>query len=205
MILLAKTDSPLASIPPETVPLLILLVSLVAVTLILERSVYFFRIPKWTSLELSEIQAILSRAEWGKLKEIFLRKLPNPSASMGIAGLDAKESGRKYIAQEMESHGYFQIAAMDRFLSSLATIATISPLLGVLGTVLGIVRSFAEGAGTKGAEIGISEALVTTAMGLAVAIPSYIFSNVFQKLKEDRISEMESLSSVILPYLEEKK
>jgi biopolymer transport protein ExbB/TolQ len=205
MIYLAKTDSPLASIPPETVPLLILLVSLVAVTLILERSVYFFKIPKWTPAELLEIQGLLARSDWNKLKEVFLRKLPNPSASMGLSGLEAKENGRKYISQEMEAHGYFQISSMDRFLSSLATIATISPLLGVLGTVLGIVRSFAEGAGTKGAEIGISEALVTTAMGLAVAIPAYIFSNVFQKLKEDSITEMESLSSVLLPYLEEKK
>jgi len=94
---------------------------------------------------------------------------------------------------------------MEKFLAALGTIATVSPLLGVLGTVLGIIRSFAEGAGTKGAEVGISEALITTAMGLAVAIPAYVFYNYLVRVKEDRITEIENLSNQFLIYLVDKK
>ncbi len=63
-------------------------------------------------------------------------------------------------------------------------------------------RSFAEGTGTKGAEVGISEALITTAMGISVAIPAYVFYNVLVRKKEERISELENVSSQILPLLE---
>ena len=93
---------------------------------------------------------------------------------------------------------------MEKYLTGLGTIATISPLLGVLGTVTGMIRSFAEGTGTKGAEVGISEALITTAMGLAIAIPAYIFYNYLVRKKEEKISEMENLSEQILPILLEK-
>ncbi|EMO28324.1 transporter, MotA/TolQ/ExbB proton channel domain protein [Leptospira interrogans serovar Bataviae str. HAI135] len=56
-----------------------------------------------------------------------------------------------------------------------------------MGTVLGIIRSFEEGSGTRGAEVGISEALITTAMGLAIAIPAYVAYNYFQKKKKTRL------------------
>ncbi len=103
-----------------------------------------------------------------------------------------------YVEDEMQTEGYRQIFLLEKFLTGLGTIAIISPLLGVLGTVTGIIRSFSEGAGTKGAEIGISEALITTAMGLFVSIPSYIFYNYLVRRKEEKITEMENISNQAL-------
>ena len=105
----------------------------------------------------------------------------------------------------METQGYRQIHKMERFLTGLGTIATISPLMGVLGTVVGMIRSFEMGTGTKSAEVGISEALITTAMGLSVAIPAYIFYNYLVRKKEDKITEMENITQQLLPIIESGK
>ncbi|MCB1158566.1 MAG: MotA/TolQ/ExbB proton channel family protein, partial [Leptospiraceae bacterium] len=129
----------------------------------------------------------------------------NPAIQALKAGIQAIQVGQaENLRQEIETEGYIQITRMERFLTGLGTIATITPLLGVLGTVTGMIRSFEEGVGTKNAEVGISEALVTTAMGLAVAIPAYVFYNYFVRKKEDRIIEIETLSEQALEILEPK-
>ncbi|EMO64457.1 MotA/TolQ/ExbB proton channel family protein [Leptospira borgpetersenii] len=198
---LAKSDSLISAIPPESVPIVIVLVSIIGFTIIIERLIYF---SKWKPITLDD---------WRSLKELFRQKNWNtaidylksmnngPSVLVLQAGIESSLKNLEAAEEEMLSAGFAQILKMERFLSGLGTIATISPLLGVLGTVLGIIRSFEEGSGTRGAEVGISEALITTAMGLAIAIPAYVAYNYFQKKKEDTIAEMENLSGQALKYL----
>ncbi len=200
-MILAKTDSLVSIIPPETIPILILLVSIIGFTIIIERLIFFSR---WKSISPDDwrrVKDLLQAKNLDSASDLIRSLSQSPFSHVLQAGITQYKKSTSNIEDEILTQGLNQIQRMDKFLSSLATIATISPLLGVLGTVLGIIRSFAEGSGTRGAEVGISEALITTAMGLAVAIPAYIFHNFFQKRKEDAISEMESLSEQALRFL----
>jgi len=190
------SDSIISTVPPETVPVVIILVSIVAFTIIIERMIYFWNIRNLKSEEVQYLKNVLKSRQ---LEEavLYLQTIPNPTAKVIAFGIGS-ETAR--IEEDLQDESYRQIDLMERFLNELGTIATIAPLLGVLGTVIGIIRSFAAGAGTKGAEVGISEALITTAMGLAVAIPAYIFYNYFVNRKDNYISEMENITSQVLNY-----
>lgn len=205
MFFLGKSDSLISSVPPETIPVIIIMVSIVMLTIVIERMVYYWKLKPIAPDDYSQAREFLREKKWDEAKDVLARKSQSPASLVLQVGIDRKRRDLGYIEEEMQTEGYHQIRLMEKFLAALGTIATISPLLGVLGTVLGIIRSFAEGAGTKGAEVGISEALITTAMGLAVAIPAYIFYNYFLRVKDDRIVEMENLSSQVLNYLEDRK
>ncbi|PJZ76275.1 MotA/TolQ/ExbB proton channel family protein [Leptospira neocaledonica] len=200
-MILAKTDSLVTIIPPETVPILILLVSIVGFTIIIERLIFFSRWKAITPDDWRRVKDLLREKNYDSASDLMRSLSQGPVSQVLQAGITQFKRNASSVDDEILTQGLNQIQRMEKFLSPLATIATISPLLGVLGTVLGIIRSFAEGSGTRGAEVGISEALITTAMGLAVAIPAYIFHNFFQKKKEDAISEMESLSEQALRFL----
>ncbi|EMJ96988.1 transporter, MotA/TolQ/ExbB proton channel family protein [Leptospira sp. B5-022] len=200
-MILAKTDSLVSIIPPETVPILILLVSIVGFTIIIERLIFFSRWKSITPDDWRRVKDLLREKNYDSASDLIRSLSQGPVSQVLQAGITQFKKNSSSVDDEILTQGLNQIQRMEKFLSPLATIATISPLLGVLGTVLGIIRSFAEGSGTRGAEVGISEALITTAMGLAVAIPAYIFHNFFQKKKEDAISEMESLSEQALRFL----
>ena len=95
---------------------------------------------------------------------------------------------------------------LERFLSTLGTIASISPLLGLLGTVIGMIEIFGSQAPTGGSNPvvlahGISIALYNTAMGLIVAIPSMIFYRYFRSKVDSLIVEMESQAVKLVEIL----
>jgi biopolymer transport protein ExbB len=103
----------------------------------------------------------------------------SPLGQILAAGLANRKGGREIIKQSIEDSGRHVVHELERYLNSLGTIAAISPLLGLLGTVTGMIEVFAaitaNGVGNPGVLAGgISEALITTAAGLSVAIPSLI-------------------------------
>lgn len=204
MLPLAKSSSIISSIPPETIPVVILIVSIVAFTIIIERTVYFTRFKLISPDDFRRVKELCMQKDWDGASDILKTSSRGAVTQVLSHSIEQRRRDNGFIEDEIRSESYRQIHNMEKFLTGLGTIATISPLLGVLGTVLGMIRSFAEGTGTKGAEVGISEALITTAMGLAVAIPAYIFYNYLVRLKETKINEMENLSSQILPILEKK-
>jgi len=202
MIFLAKSSSIVSSIPPETVPVIIILVSIVAFTIIIERSIYYKRFKSLLPEDLRSLKELIKNQKWDESVDHIKNKSWGATTSVLVGLIEHRRRESEYLEDELKTEAYKQIFQMERFLTELGTIATISPLLGVLGTVLGMIRSFAEGTGTKGAEVGISEALITTAMGISVAIPAYVFYNVLVRKKEERITELENISSQILPLLE---
>ena len=202
MIFLAKSSSIVSSIPPETVPVIIILVSIVAFTIIIERSIYYKRFKSLLPEDLRSLKELIKSQKWDESVDHVKNKSWGATTSVLVGLIEHRRRDSEYLEDELKTEAYKQIFQMEKFLTELGTIATISPLLGVLGTVLGMIRSFAEGTGTKGAEVGISEALITTAMGISVAIPAYVFYNVLVRKKEERISELENVSSQILPLLE---
>ena len=112
----------------------------------------------------------------GKLREL---KATSPLGEILAAGLSNSRHGRDVMKESIEEAASHVIHELERYLNSLGTIAAIAPLLGLLGTVIGMIKVFTEimlqGTGNAGVLAGgISEALITTAAGLSVAIPALI-------------------------------
>ena len=123
----------------------------------------------------------------------------SPLGRVLAAALANKHRGRQIMMERVEDTGRHVVHELERFLNSLGTIASISPLLGLLGTVSGIIRAFnavmlgGMGDPSKLAG-GISEALVTTAGGLAVAIPSFIAYRYLRGKVERIVIDMEKIA-----------
>ena len=106
-------------------------------------------------------------------------KAGSPLGRILVAGLSNSHHGREVMKESIQEAASHVIHDMERYLDSLGTITAITPLLGLLGTVIGMIKVFTEimlqGTGNAGVLAGgISEALITTASGLCVAIPALI-------------------------------
>lgn len=134
-----------------------------------------------------------------QLDSTYLRQLQtsSPLGAVLAAGLANHRYGREVMKEAIEDAGRQVTHELERFLDSLGTIASISPLLGLLGTVLGMIKVFsaitAAGVGEpKVLAGGIAEALITTAAGLSVAIPVLIFHRYFQARVDELVLRMEN-------------
>lgn len=122
----------------------------------------------------------------------------SPLGRIFAAGLRNVNSSREMMKEAIEDAGRAVIHELERFLTTLGTIASVSPLLGLLGTVIGMVEIFGAltPSGGSPAQLahGISVALYNTAMGLIVAIPSMIFYRYFRTKVDTLVMEMEQQS-----------
>ena len=112
------------------------------------------------------------------------------------AGIASHQQGRELMKESIEDVAQQIVHEMERYLNTLGTIASITPLLGLLGTVIGMIKVFTaiklEGAGNAAVLAGgISEALITTAAGLTVAIPSLFFYRFFTRRVDELLNIME--------------
>ena len=129
-----------------------------------------------------------------------------PIAAILHAGLKRAERGTDAVERAIETAGSIETSFLERGLIWLATLATIAPLLGFLGTVSGMIRAFnaiaeAEQVNAKLVASGISEALITTATGLIVAIPIQTFHNFFVAQIDRFIIEMEETTADLVDTL----
>jgi len=114
---------------------------------------------------------------------------------------------RAEIKEMLEDYGRQEVPVLERYLTSLGTIASISPFLGLLGTVVGLLKVFeaiAQEGGVTNAAIlseGIHNALITTVAGLCVAIPSLVAYNYFTRRAEGLILEVERVALRLLNIL----
>jgi biopolymer transport protein ExbB len=116
------------------------------------------------------------------------------------AGLDMHDWGREDVVRAMESAGGREEAALGRYIRSLGALATVAPLLGILGTVLGMITAFnvIAASGSRRPDLiasGISQALITTASGLVVAIPLYLCFHYFRGKLDRLLSAMEEAAA----------
>lgn len=123
-------------------------------------------------------------------------KQGSPLGSIIVAGLNNAKHGREIMKESIQEAASHVIHDMERYLSSLGTIAAITPLLGLLGTVIGMIKVFTEimVQGTGNASVlagGISEALITTAAGLSIAIPALVLHRYFQRRIDTLVVIME--------------
>lgn len=123
------------------------------------------------------------------------------------AGLVNREHDREVIKEAIEDAGRHSVPELERYLRTLGTIAAISPFLGLLGTVLGMIEMF-MGIGSKGVgdpsivASGIAQALIATASGLTVAIPSLIFYRYFRGRVNDLLVDMEQTALKLVEILQ---
>lgn len=130
----------------------------------------------------------------------------SPLGRILAAGLINRHHERTVMKEAIEETGRHVAADLERFLTTLGTIAVISPLLGLLGTVVGIIQVFAvvtmSGVGDPNELAGgISTALVTTAAGLIVAIPALFFHRHFQRRIDEVVVSMEQESIKLVEIL----
>ena len=127
-----------------------------------------------------------------------LTEIRNSSAlgQILVSGLNNSRHGREIMKESIEETASKVIHELERFLNPLGTIAAVAPLLGLLGTVVGMIKVFSEIMiqGTGNANVlagGISEALITTAAGLTVAIPAVVLHRYFIRRVDFLVIEME--------------
>jgi len=183
----------------------LILASLVALGLTLERLWVIRRDRVMPRSFLASISGLLDRRQYEQA--VFLSG-GGDSAAARLVALALKMGGRRrsQFKDSLEEAGRREAQVLTAHLGVLSLVASISPLLGLLGTVSGMIRAFntiaAEGVGNPGLLAGgISEALLTTAAGLCVAIPTLVIHRALLSRAERLIGELEELSSDLLEAL----
>ena len=173
----------------------IILSSIVAVAIVAER---FWTLRRKRILPQGLVSAVIKLHRQNKMTQAQITEIreSSPLGRVLSSGLANLEHPREIMKQALEETGRQVVLELERFLNALGTIASITPLLGLLGTVIGMIKVFSvittQGVGDPGILAGgISEALVTTAAGLAVAIPSLMFYRYFRAHVDELALEME--------------
>ena len=192
---------------------LILMCSIIAVAVIIEKIWHLRRAEINTGLFMEDISKTLRR---NKIVNAIdkCNAMPGPIAHIVKAGILKHDRGRSEIKEAIEDAGLHEIPRLEKNLGILATIAHISPLLGLLGTVTGMVRAF-QVIEQKSVSLvpvnpgdlagGIWEALITTVAGLAVAIPAYVAYNFLVSKVDGFVLEMEKSATGLVNVLGAKR
>ena len=188
---------------PVMVPLL--LCSVVSLSIMVERclSLRRNRILKYDVLQ--RIEELLRDRNIPEASTLC-KRYPSSMTRILLAAILNHDKSRQEIKEIIEDAGRQEIPVLERYLTILGTIASISVLLGLLGTVMGMIRTFnaiaALGYGHPEAlASGISEALVATATGLVIAIPTLVMYNFFTSKVDSLVIEMEKYALRMLNIL----
>jgi biopolymer transport protein ExbB len=146
----------------------------------------------------NQLGDVWAQIQTNKMSSEQLKELrrSSPLGRILAAGLSNSRHGREVMKDSIQEAASQVIHELERYLSILGTIASVTPLLGLLGTVLGMIKVFAaimlEGTGNAGVLAGgISQALLTTAAGLSVAIPAMISHRYFLRRLDNLVVAME--------------
>ncbi|SFH78200.1 biopolymer transport protein ExbB [Collimonas sp. OK307] len=172
----------------------LLIASVIATALIIERLVYLRR-PRILPPQL--LQEVIRVYHNGKINNEVLTNLEtnSPLGRVLAAGLRNVDAPRDLMKESIEEAGQATAHELERFLTTLGTIASLAPLMGLFGTVVGMIEIFGatNGAGADPAQLGhgISVSLYNTGFGLAIAMPALIFYRHFRALVDSFVVDME--------------
>ncbi len=166
----------------------LLLCSIIALAIIAER---FWSLQKRNVAPADLLQQVLDHEKANRVSDDLLKLLvkSSPLGRLFAVGLVNRDHGREIMKEAIEEEGSIVVHELDRYLNTLGTIAAITPLLGLLGTVIGMIQVFTsitpevmtQGIGDPTVlAAGISKALITTAAGLAIGIPALMFHRYFK-------------------------
>jgi len=173
---------------------LLLTASIIGLALIIERLLY---LRSKRILPPTLLQEVIRVYHNGKIDDNVIRTLEqnSPLGRVLASGLRNVDSPREVMKESIEEAGRGAAHELERFLTTLGTIATLAPLMGLFGTVVGMIEIFGaqNSAGSNPAELahGISVALYNTGFGLAIAMPTLVFYRHFRALVDSFIIDME--------------
>ena len=183
----------------------IILLSIISLAIVLEKTWNLARdiiIPK------NLTEHLISLVADDSLTDKKIKKMSKDSVLGSIFAklINEKNNDKANLRLKAEEVGRFEVNRLEQYLSLLGTIATVSPILGLLGTVMGMINIFsnlleANLSSVSPLASGIAEALVTTAAGLVVAIPTLIFYRHFTRIIENYALELEEESNKLIDYL----
>ena len=183
----------------------IILCSIGAMGIIVER---FWSLQKKKILPPELVPQVWKLSREKKLDHAILNRLKtsSPLGCILAAGLANSHHGRAVMKEYIEESGRKVVHDLERYLNTLGTIAAVTPLLGLLGTVFGMIQVFSAitTAGVGDPTVlagGISVALITTAAGLTVAIPSLIFHRYYERLVDEYVVYMEQEALKLIDIL----
>jgi biopolymer transport protein ExbB len=168
---------------------------------------FFHLLAKSTSTKriLTTVNELLAEHRVDEAMEVC-RDSNAPAAKILFAGLERRSEGTERVMKAIENQGLLELSKLERWLVVLATLTNIAPLLGFLGTVIGMIIAFQaiEVAGEVEATLvagGIKVALLTTAAGLAIAIPVSIAHNYFVSTIDSLVIDMEESAQKMIDTL----
>ena len=185
----------------------LILCSVLAIGIILERA-YTFR--KATAIDpeelLEEIKQTYKPGDHGAAAARLMEDAKTPYSRIFARGLKNADRPAEAIDMAMSQEAANEIPSLENYLPGLRTIITICPLLGLLGTIAGMIASFKEvarsGLSSPTAVMGgVSEALVSTATGISIAVVGLIFHNYFGNLVKRFVEDMEYYGSELTNFL----
>ncbi len=187
---------------PVMIP--IALCAVIATILIIERILFYASIKKGERDLLPRLKSSIEKGHYDEAAAIC-DTVESPVSRLMKTGIENRQYSDALVKEAVMNQANREIPRLERYLSTLGTIANISTLLGLLGTVTGNIQAFGVlgGMGTMGNPAvlasAISEALVTTAAGLIVSIPTVVFYNYFIAEVNRMVTEMEaSVSDLVL-------
>lgn len=168
--------------------------SLLAMALILERGAFWFRITQRQDRVVREALSLYKRSPQAAFQRLE-QNADLPITRIFLTALELEQPSPEEFRLALESAAQAEIPLLKRFNTIFETIISVSPLLGLLGTILGLIGSFASlqvgnlgSTNATGVTAGISEALISTASGLIVAIFTLLFANTFRGLYQRQIA-----------------
>jgi biopolymer transport protein ExbB len=183
----------------------ILVFSVVALGIFLERLWVLRRSLILPEEQLSQLENLLRKKMIPEART-YCQQHPSPLTRILFAGLQQYGNSRYLIKENMEERGKAEALELKKYIGLLHTIASVSPLLGLLGTVSGMIKVFStisvEGVGDPASlATGISEALITTAAGLTVAIPTFLGQRYLAGRAERLVHMLEEYATYLLNLL----
>ncbi|HJL18525.1 MAG TPA: MotA/TolQ/ExbB proton channel family protein [Sandaracinaceae bacterium LLY-WYZ-13_1] len=194
-----------AMLGAEWVMWLLVVLSVIVLAIVLERAYYFLA----SRDNLAQLKAdLVKRLRGGDIDAAKKRLKASPAfeARIALAGLDAADDGSASAEERMAGESSLAKLAMERNLAFVGTVGNNAPFVGLLGTVIGVIRAFHEldqsgGQVSAGLMSEIGEALVATAIGLLVALPAVAFFNLFTRMIKARLGRGNALGSEVLAHL----
>ena len=183
--------------------------SLLALAIIIEKLLNLRPTKIIDNRKFDTVVTLIDGGMMGKAEELC-RKNPGTMGNMLGAVLENRNLERDEIKGIVADVGRQEVSKLEKHLGVLGTVAGVSPLLGLLGTVVGMIKVFkiiaVTGVGEAGAlSGGISEALITTATGLSIAIPTLVMYNLFVDRAEKIVLELENYSLRVMQIVKKKE
>jgi len=186
------------------------LLSLISVSIMVERYMFLRNLGSQSSSMADKFRAVIAGQKMADIESLAKDEKSLEGKALGFGLLFVKNHGANGLDEFFSSFKNTETPALEKNLSLLGTIASNAPYIGLLGTVMGIMKAFndlatAPGQGNEVVMAGIGHALVSTAIGLAVAIPAVVAFNLFQKKVGLMLGNIDAARDLCLAYTKSRK